>query len=84
MHTPCTGVVLWELLSFRLPWGNSMNPFQIANAVLSGQRLQPPAPDELPAGELVVYDAYVALMESCWREDPAARPTFEAIVQELQ
>lgn len=26
---------------------------------------------------------YIALMEACWQEDSAARPTFEAVVSAL-
>ena len=139
------GVVLWELLTWELPFGSAeLNPFQvrcaalrsarlqvlqvlwkwlgrslagscsciqyprnagptggrkqsspplscasralpqIANAVAGGKRLPIPPPDNLRAGPLQVYDQYVALIESCWQQDPAQRPSFEAIVRDLQ
>ncbi len=61
-------------------------PLQIANLVSAGKRLEVPGPDQLRAGRLPgsVYDDYVALLRSCWQDDPAARPTFEVIVKMLQ
>ena len=35
------------------------------------------ASTQLPGGSFSGYDAYVALMQRCWAEDPADRPTFE-------
>lgn len=34
---------------------------------------------QLPGGTFVGYDEYVALMERCWVEKPADRPTFEQV-----
>ena len=48
-------------------WGSSS-----ASAVRS-----PLASVQLPGGTFNGYDAYVALMQRCWAEDPAERPTFE-------
>lgn len=52
--------------------------------MVGGQRLVVPPPEEVPAGQLLCYEEYVALMEACWAQDAAERPTFEAIVRDLQ
>jgi hypothetical protein len=33
----------------------------------------------VPAG----LDAYISLLQRCWAQDPAHRPTFHQVVQEL-
>lgn len=33
---------------------------------------------------LLLLQAYAALAERCWTEDPAARPTFAQIIMQLQ
>jgi hypothetical protein len=47
---------------------------QVIRAVLSGARLERPA--KCPA------EMY-ALMQDCWAHDPAARPTFQGVIQRL-
>ncbi len=78
------GVVLWELLTWKLPWGHDTNPFSIINSVGGGARLPIPAENELPAGPLRCFDAYVALMQHCWHPDPDARPTMDEVAQRLR
>ena len=51
------------------------------NQGCSGLRVPPP--DQLPAGPLATYTAYRELMEACLAPEPAARPHFDAIVQQL-
>ena len=78
------GVVLWELLTWKLPWGHDMNPFSIINAVGGGARLPIPDQNDLPAGPLRCFDAYVELMQHCWHPDPESRPTMDEVAQRLR
>ena len=74
------GVVMWELLTSRIPWAGSGYSFshQILKAVVRGER--PVVTEEdlehVPAG-------YVALMEQCWRTNSKERPTFERVMSVL-
>jgi len=78
------GIVLWELLTWKLPWGHDTNPFAIINKVVSGEELPVPAQEDLPAGPLQCYDSYVALMRRCWTPDAEKRPTMDEVVQALR
>jgi hypothetical protein len=42
-----------------------------------------PPPDQLRPGALACYPQFVALVQACWARDPADRPHFDAIVQQL-
>lgn len=54
-------------------------------AVSSGERLNVPPREEVPAApEPAVYAAYVALMEQCWAQQPEDRPSFADICSELR
>ena len=80
------GVVLWELLTFQLPWGTS-NPWGIVSQVTSGKRLTVPDANTLPgpdSGSWPKLGEYVALMERCWAQEPADRPNFEQVMTELR
>ncbi|KAK9812410.1 hypothetical protein WJX73_008775 [Symbiochloris irregularis] len=78
-------VVLWELHTMQLPWGN-MNPFQIMTALEKGQRLDlpDPTPAEIAAGEGPIVTALTGLIAQCWAEDPQQRPSFPAIIALLR
>ncbi|KAI3427342.1 hypothetical protein D9Q98_010259 [Chlorella vulgaris] len=84
------GVVLWELLTFHLPWCNApeaSNPWQLARLVLGGARLPVPPPDLLPGPDVLPegpLQCYVELMQRCWEANPAERPTFAAIAAQLR
>lgn len=78
------GIVLWELMTWRLPWGNESNPFSIINSVLQGRQLEIPKEDELPAGHLRCYDRYVSLIKLCWLHDTSKRPEMDYLVSELR
>lgn len=70
------GVVVWEMVSGGVPWGELDHPMQIIFAVgVQGARL--PLPPRTPT-------ALAELVGSCWAEDPAARPPFAVIAQRLR
>lgn len=45
------GVVLWELLTWRLPWDTTALTWQIAAAVAGGKRLEVPPREALPGDD---------------------------------
>lgn len=57
---------------------------QHVHAHPNGSGLVVPSERELPAGVFPSYREYCELMQACWAADPAARPTFGAIVQRLR
>lgn len=69
------GVILWELVTMEQPW-SGLSPAQVVGAVaFQNRRLAIPAntPPML-----------ASLMESCWADDPAQRPSFASIVESLK
>ncbi len=106
------GVVMWELLAWRLPWMDVRNDevsallfvlliglrihlfsitlcptLQIKKRVIAGKRLPVPAVEELLGpliSDLAALEQYKALMERCWAQEPARRPSFEDVVKELK
>jgi hypothetical protein len=79
------GVVLWELLTWELPWGTA-NPWGIVRAVTGGGRLPVPPPAELPgpgSGAWPQLGRYLELMGRCWAQEAPARPTFQEVMAEL-
>lgn len=79
------GVVLWELMTWRLPWSSS-NPWGIVSAINSGNRLAIPEASDLPgedSGTWPQLQRYIELMEQCWAQEPESRPSFEEVMKEL-
>lgn len=69
------GVILWELVTMQQPW-SGLGPAQVVGAVaFQNRRLAIPA-DTPPL--------LASLMESCWADDPAQRPSFKSIVESLK
>ncbi|XP_020521694.1 serine/threonine-protein kinase HT1 isoform X2 [Amborella trichopoda] len=68
------GIVLWELLTNRLPF-EGMTNLQAAYAAAFKQ-VRPALPDDTPQ-ELVF------IIQSCWVEDPNVRPSFSQIIRML-
>lgn len=64
------GVVLWELLTGRVPYAD-MTPLQAAVGVVQ-KGLRPPLPLNCPP-------PLAEVMRACWVRDPRARPTFEQL-----
>ena len=70
------GVVFWEVLTAKLPWGG-MGDKAILMAVCFKEE-RPPLPAELagaPSGKLLAR---------CWAQEPGGRPTFAKIAEMLE
>ncbi|GKA38345.1 serine-threonine/tyrosine-protein kinase catalytic domain-containing protein [Tanacetum coccineum] len=65
------GVVLWELLTRKLPYAN-LTPLQAAIGVVQ-KGLRPPIPKQ-------AHPDIVGLLEQCWQQDPSLRPEFSEII----
>ncbi|KAK6130750.1 hypothetical protein DH2020_035508 [Rehmannia glutinosa] len=69
------GVILWELITMQQPW-SGLSPAQVVGAVaFQNRRLS------IPQNTSPIL---VSLMESCWADDPAQRPSFTNIVDTLK
>ncbi|GLU16071.1 hypothetical protein SLE2022_325210 [Rubroshorea leprosula] len=69
------GVILWELVTMQQPW-NGLGPAQVVGAVAFQNRRLTIPPNTSPV--------LASLMESCWADDPAQRPSFANIVETLK
>ena len=89
------GVVLWECLTGKTPWGWLRDPIQIVFAVaVEGKRLPLPPRVFRDARRAEAEDGFRfsasaeettrALLERCWAEDPRDRPGFEEIGEVLR
>lgn len=79
------GVIMWEFLTWQIPW-HECGPWQVVALVTEGaQRPELPAFENLPgSGPFAGYSEYLMLMEQCWHQDPAARPTFAQVITVLR
>ncbi|XP_043704350.1 serine/threonine-protein kinase STY13-like isoform X2 [Telopea speciosissima] len=68
------GIVLWELLTNRMPF-EGMSNLQAAYAAAFKQ-VRPTLPDDLPPD-------LAFIIQSCWVEDPNVRPSFSQIIRML-
>ncbi|XP_032723982.1 macrophage-stimulating protein receptor [Lontra canadensis] len=69
------GVLLWELLTRGAPPYPHMDPFDLTQFLAQGRRL--PQPEYCP-------NSLYAVMLRCWAADPAVRPTFTVLVEEVE
>ncbi|KAI4337585.1 hypothetical protein L6164_015982 [Bauhinia variegata] len=69
------GVILWELVTLQQPW-SGLSPAQVVGAVAFQNRRLSVPPNISPV--------LASLMESCWDDDPAQRPSFSNIVESLK
>ncbi|KAB1203602.1 Serine/threonine-protein kinase HT1 [Morella rubra] len=69
------GVLLWELLTGKLPYEH-LTPLQAAVGVVQ-KGLRPTIPSS-------THPKLVELIERCWQQDPSSRPEFSQIVEILQ
>ncbi|VAI14040.1 unnamed protein product [Triticum turgidum subsp. durum] len=69
------GVILWELVTQKIPWEN-LNSMQVIGAVgFMNQRLEIPS-------ETDPY--WTSLILSCWETDPQSRPSFQELLEKLR
>ncbi|CAM8940570.1 unnamed protein product [Rhodiola kirilowii] len=69
------GVVLWEIVTQKIPWENH-NSIQVVSAVgFMDQRL------DIPKN---VDPQWASIIESCWHSDPHCRPTFQELLDKLK
>ena len=75
------GVMVWEMLHRKPPWllddGHHMPPFLIQSLVRQGERPQ------IAADVREQNPHLVQIMENCWAQDPAVRPTFNEVLERL-
>lgn len=71
---------------WQLPWDGASNPWLVVTAVVGGRRPEIPPPKELPgnSADFPGLDAYIALINKCWAQDPADRPGFQEIINDLR
>ncbi|CAN6463934.1 unnamed protein product [Victoria cruziana] len=69
------GIVLWELLTAKLPY-DYLTPLQAAVGVVQ-KGLRPTIPKN-------VNPKLAELLERCWQQDPTLRPDFSEIIEILQ
>ncbi|GAV56685.1 ACT domain-containing protein/Pkinase_Tyr domain-containing protein [Cephalotus follicularis] len=69
------GIVLWELLTGKLPYEN-LSPLQAAIGVVQ-EGLRPTICEQ-------THPKVVELLERCWHHDPLLRPEFSEILEILQ
>lgn len=69
------GVILWELVTQKIPWEN-LNSMQVIGAVgFMNQRL------EIPTD---VDPQWASIIESCWLSEPQLRPSFQELMEKLR
>ncbi|KAI3427399.1 hypothetical protein D9Q98_010314 [Chlorella vulgaris] len=82
------GVVMWELLTWELPWTDvEVTPWQLVRQLSAGARLQLPPRAVLPGGNAGAFaglDQYELLMQQCWAEAASERPPFSEVVGRLR
>ncbi|KAG0470554.1 hypothetical protein HPP92_017254 [Vanilla planifolia] len=69
------GVILWELVTEKIPWDN-LNSMQVIGAVgFMNQRLELPNDCD---------PRWASIVESCWQIDPQYRPSFLELLERLK
>lgn len=78
------GVVLWEIMTFKVPWGNKTT-WVIVSAVRDGKRPAIPTPDAIPGVKPTpqCYQQYASLIQACWAQERRDRPTAEKLLTDL-
>lgn len=75
--------MLWCLLTWQRPFDHYAEAADVAQALAErGER--PALPDEaaaaaLPGGSMPARRDYLLLVQQCWAEEPALRPSFEQV-----
>jgi len=69
------GVILWELVTQKIPWDN-LNTMQVIGAVgFMDQRLDIPSDTD---------PQWASMIENCWDSDPRKRPSFLELLDRLR
>ncbi|XP_048565693.1 probable serine/threonine-protein kinase DDB_G0267686 [Triticum urartu] len=69
------GVVLWELVTQKIPW-DTRNTMQVVGAVgFMDDRLEIPTDTD---------PQWASMIQSCWDSDPQRRPSFQELLERLQ
>ncbi|KAL5225145.1 hypothetical protein ABZP36_011784 [Zizania latifolia] len=69
------GVILWELVTQKIPWEN-LNSMQVIGAVgFMNHRLDIPSETD---------PQWASLIMSCWESDPQRRPSFQELLERLR
>ncbi|KAK9814855.1 hypothetical protein WJX73_000289 [Symbiochloris irregularis] len=78
------GIILWELITWRLPW-HDCGPWQVVALVTEGhQRPDVPTREASRGTGFEGYDAYCSLMRDCWAQEATDRPTFEEVIVRMR
>jgi len=75
------GIILWELATRRLPWDHLRDGVGFSGRLkeeLKANR-RPAIPNKL----IVEHKTFVTIMQACWATDQADRPSFAAVVVDL-
>ncbi|XP_078691396.1 uncharacterized protein LOC144921871 [Branchiostoma floridae x Branchiostoma belcheri] len=75
------GILIWEVLTGKAPYGNAQHSAHIRQAVLIGQRPDRKAIPKVGPNEL---DFFKQLMEKCWQQFPSERPQFRELGEQVQ
>lgn len=77
-HKPCDvysfALVAWEMLTYKVPYADLSAVEAAMGVAVRSER--PPLPAECP-------EAIKALVEACWAQAAAARPTFQQVLSSL-
>jgi hypothetical protein len=77
------GVMLWELATRTTPWVDELPADQAGCLRELNLALQTGRRPTIPDAVLAQHGAYVAVMKRCWTGDPADRPTFSEVANDL-
>ena len=69
---PANGMVMYELFAKKIPFSEVEEGVEVVTQIRSGKR--PKIPQKVPPH-------IKQIMESCWKEKPQDRPTFEKILE---
>ncbi|XP_036452987.1 receptor-interacting serine/threonine-protein kinase 2-like [Colossoma macropomum] len=75
-------IIMWEVLSRRIPFEDATNPMQIMFSVLRGLRPDT-GPDSLPT-DIPSRETLISLMTNGWTANPDDRPSFLSCLIELE
>jgi len=73
------GVMLWELLTRKIPWEGLTNIQIVARVGYAAEFL--PLPDSIPKG---CPPGIISMIKDCWEPYPIKRPSFETILKQLR